>query len=173
MLEKCPNLLRNSSILTKSLNSLFFLFTRTSWAEKTANDCHACKSNTLMRSAIHSTRCLLLLVSYVCKCACGTCICLYACWYGKQKYNIDVIAILFTSQLSFSLFHHSSHHTLCFPQAVSRLFDNCSPLLNGCKKNRENWLHLAAEAQEGTSENSCTVTMETQKNNEEDTQIEE
>ncbi|XP_042254622.1 cGMP-specific 3',5'-cyclic phosphodiesterase [Thunnus maccoyii] len=64
---------------------------------------------------------------------------------------------------------------ICYPlyKAVSRLFDNCSPLLNGCKKNRENWLHLAVEAQEGISENSCTLTMETHKNNEEDSQTDE
>uniref|UniRef100_A0A3Q4MY71 Phosphodiesterase 5A, cGMP-specific, a n=1 Tax=Neolamprologus brichardi TaxID=32507 RepID=A0A3Q4MY71_NEOBR len=36
---------------------------------------------------------------------------------------------------------------VCYPlyKTVSRLFDSCSPLLNGCKKNRENWLQLADE----------------------------
>ncbi|KAM7394200.1 hypothetical protein PAMP_021013 [Pampus punctatissimus] len=63
---------------------------------------------------------------------------------------------------------------ICYPlyKAVSRLFDTCSPLMNGCKKNRENWLHLAEEAEEETSENSI-VTSETHKNNEEDIQTEE
>ncbi|XP_044046557.1 cGMP-specific 3',5'-cyclic phosphodiesterase [Siniperca chuatsi] len=64
---------------------------------------------------------------------------------------------------------------ICYPlyKAVSRLFDTCSPLLNGCKKNRENWLHLAKEAEERNSENSSSVTLETHKNNEDETQTEE
>ncbi|XP_050926236.1 LOW QUALITY PROTEIN: cGMP-specific 3',5'-cyclic phosphodiesterase [Lates calcarifer] len=64
---------------------------------------------------------------------------------------------------------------ICYPlyKAVSRLFDTCSPLLNGCKKNRENWLHLAEEAVEDNSENSSSVTLETHKNNKEETQPEE
>uniref|UniRef100_A0A3B5AW65 Phosphodiesterase 5A, cGMP-specific, a n=1 Tax=Stegastes partitus TaxID=144197 RepID=A0A3B5AW65_9TELE len=39
---------------------------------------------------------------------------------------------------------------ICYPlyKTVSGLFDTCSPLLNGCKKNRENWQHLAEEAEE-------------------------
>ncbi|KAK1886671.1 cGMP-specific 3'5'-cyclic phosphodiesterase, partial [Dissostichus eleginoides] len=39
---------------------------------------------------------------------------------------------------------------ICYPlyKAVSRLFDTCSPLLAGCKKNRANWMHLAMEAQD-------------------------
>ncbi|XP_056225804.1 cGMP-specific 3',5'-cyclic phosphodiesterase [Seriola aureovittata] len=36
---------------------------------------------------------------------------------------------------------------ICYPlyKAVTRLFDTCSPLLSGCKKNRENWLRLTEE----------------------------
>nr|XP_046268913.1 cGMP-specific 3',5'-cyclic phosphodiesterase-like [Scatophagus argus] len=65
---------------------------------------------------------------------------------------------------------------ICYPlyKAISRLFDTCSPLLNGCKKNRENWLHLAEETEEENSENSNSgVTLETHKNNEEETEREE
>ncbi|XP_070769421.1 cGMP-specific 3',5'-cyclic phosphodiesterase [Enoplosus armatus] len=61
---------------------------------------------------------------------------------------------------------------ICYPlyKAVSRLFDTCSPLLSGCKKNRENWLHLTEKE---NSENSSNVTLETHKNNEEETEGEE
>ncbi|XP_070843788.1 cGMP-specific 3',5'-cyclic phosphodiesterase [Chaetodon trifascialis] len=64
---------------------------------------------------------------------------------------------------------------ICYPlyKTVSRLFGSCSPLLSGCKKNRENWLHLAEEAEEKNSENSRSVTLETHKNNEGETQREE
>ncbi|XP_051240611.1 cGMP-specific 3',5'-cyclic phosphodiesterase-like [Dicentrarchus labrax] len=64
---------------------------------------------------------------------------------------------------------------ICYPlyKAVSRLFDTCSPLMNGCKKNRENWLHLAAEGKEGHGGKSSSVTLETYKNNEEEEQREE
>ncbi|XP_040892453.1 cGMP-specific 3',5'-cyclic phosphodiesterase [Toxotes jaculatrix] len=64
---------------------------------------------------------------------------------------------------------------ICYPlyKAVSRVFNSCTPLLNGCKRNRENWLHLAEEAEEESSENSSSVTLETHKNNEEETQAEE
>ncbi|XP_071360105.1 cGMP-specific 3',5'-cyclic phosphodiesterase [Trachinotus anak] len=43
---------------------------------------------------------------------------------------------------------------ICYPlyKAVSRLFDTCSPLLSGCKKNRENWLRLTQGAEEENSE---------------------
>lgn len=51
---------------------------------------------------------------------------------------------------------------LCLPQAVSRLFDTCSPLLAGCKKNRANWMHLAMEAQDENCENTSCVTLKTQ-----------
>uniref|UniRef100_A0A4W6GBJ4 Phosphodiesterase n=1 Tax=Lates calcarifer TaxID=8187 RepID=A0A4W6GBJ4_LATCA len=61
---------------------------------------------------------------------------------------------------------------ICYP-LYKVLFDTCSPLLNGCKKNRENWLHLAEEAVEDNSENSSSVTLETHKNNKEETQPEE
>ncbi|XP_070684470.1 cGMP-specific 3',5'-cyclic phosphodiesterase [Pempheris klunzingeri] len=63
---------------------------------------------------------------------------------------------------------------ICYPlyKAVSRLFDTCSPLLNGCKKNRENWLHLTWEAEEENSENNSSVTLEIHKDNEEETQTE-
>ncbi|KAM9363684.1 cGMP-specific 3',5'-cyclic phosphodiesterase [Symphorus nematophorus] len=64
---------------------------------------------------------------------------------------------------------------ICYPlyKAVSRLFERCSPLLNGCKKNRENWLHLAKDTEKEDSENSSCATLETHKNNEEVTQREE
>uniref|UniRef100_A0AAX7UIE7 Phosphodiesterase n=1 Tax=Astatotilapia calliptera TaxID=8154 RepID=A0AAX7UIE7_ASTCA len=44
---------------------------------------------------------------------------------------------------------------VCYPlyKTVSRLFDSCSPLLNGCKKNRENWLQLADEQEKENNEN--------------------
>ncbi|XP_063738862.1 cGMP-specific 3',5'-cyclic phosphodiesterase-like isoform X2 [Eleginops maclovinus] len=53
---------------------------------------------------------------------------------------------------------------ICYPlyKAVSRLFDTCSPLLDGCKKNRENWMHLAMEAQDEDIENSKCVMLTTQ-----------
>uniref|UniRef100_A0AAQ5ZBW9 Phosphodiesterase n=1 Tax=Amphiprion ocellaris TaxID=80972 RepID=A0AAQ5ZBW9_AMPOC len=54
-----------------------------------------------------------------------------------------------------------------------RLFNSCSPLLSGCKKNRENWLQLAEEAEEDNNENSSTVTFETHKSIDEETQTEE
>ncbi|KAI3352439.1 hypothetical protein L3Q82_005393 [Scortum barcoo] len=64
---------------------------------------------------------------------------------------------------------------ICYPlyKAVSRLFDPCVPLLSGCKKNRENWLHLAEEAEEENSENSTSITLDAHKSNEEETQTEE
>ncbi|XP_029353164.1 cGMP-specific 3',5'-cyclic phosphodiesterase [Echeneis naucrates] len=48
---------------------------------------------------------------------------------------------------------------ICYPlyKAVSRLFGTCSPLLTGCKKNRENWLRLTEESEEENSD----VTTET------------
>lgn len=45
-------------------------------------------------------------------------------------------------------------------QAISRLFEPCSPLLSGCKENRENWLRVAEEAEE---ENSNANEEDTQK----------
>ncbi|XP_062281753.1 cGMP-specific 3',5'-cyclic phosphodiesterase-like [Scomber scombrus] len=47
---------------------------------------------------------------------------------------------------------------ICYPlyKAVSKLFDTCSPMLSGCKKNRENWLHMAEEAEKETIENRCS-----------------
>ncbi|XP_031141930.1 cGMP-specific 3',5'-cyclic phosphodiesterase isoform X2 [Sander lucioperca] len=64
---------------------------------------------------------------------------------------------------------------ICYPlyKAVSRLFNTCSPLLKGCKKNRENWMHLTEKADEEDCENSSCVALETHKNNEEKTQTEE
>ncbi|KAF3687620.1 cGMP-specific 3',5'-cyclic phosphodiesterase [Channa argus] len=52
---------------------------------------------------------------------------------------------------------------ICYPlyKALSRIFDTCSPLLSGCKKNRENWMHLAEKAEEQDSENSSSATLET------------
>ncbi|TKS68118.1 cGMP-specific 3',5'-cyclic phosphodiesterase [Collichthys lucidus] len=60
---------------------------------------------------------------------------------------------------------------ICYPlyKAVSRLFDTCSPLLNGCKKNREKWLQLAEKREEENSENSRTLNLETLKDSKEDT----
>ncbi|KAG7238387.1 hypothetical protein INR49_030894 [Caranx melampygus] len=51
---------------------------------------------------------------------------------------------------------------ICYPlyKAISRLFDTCSPLLSGCKKNRENWLRVAEEAEK---ENSDANEEDTQK----------
>ncbi|XP_047432901.1 cGMP-specific 3',5'-cyclic phosphodiesterase [Mugil cephalus] len=59
---------------------------------------------------------------------------------------------------------------ICYPlyKAVSRLFDSCSPLVNGCKKNRENWLQLGEE--EETNESSEMLEMH--KSNEEETHAE-
>ncbi|XP_078809870.1 cGMP-specific 3',5'-cyclic phosphodiesterase-like [Oryzias latipes] len=39
---------------------------------------------------------------------------------------------------------------ICYPlyKAVSQLFDACSPLRDGCVKNRENWLHFAEDTEE-------------------------
>ncbi|KAK5899506.1 hypothetical protein CesoFtcFv8_008982 [Champsocephalus esox] len=53
---------------------------------------------------------------------------------------------------------------ICYPlyKAVSRLFDTCSPLLAGCKKNRANWMHLVMEAQDENCENTSCVTLKTQ-----------
>ncbi|XP_034452405.1 cGMP-specific 3',5'-cyclic phosphodiesterase-like [Hippoglossus hippoglossus] len=64
---------------------------------------------------------------------------------------------------------------ICYPlyKAVSGLFDNCTPLLNGCEKNRENWQHLAEEAEEENSENTSVVSLETHTHSEEETQPEE
>uniref|UniRef100_A0AAQ5YKN0 Phosphodiesterase n=1 Tax=Amphiprion ocellaris TaxID=80972 RepID=A0AAQ5YKN0_AMPOC len=64
---------------------------------------------------------------------------------------------------------------ICYPlyKTVSGLFNSCSPLLSGCKKNRENWLQLAEEAEEDNNENSSTVTFETHKSIDEETQTEE
>ncbi|XP_029020124.1 cGMP-specific 3',5'-cyclic phosphodiesterase-like [Betta splendens] len=48
---------------------------------------------------------------------------------------------------------------ICCPlyKALSRLFDACSPLLNGCKTNREKWLQLAEKEQKENSESSVTL----------------
>uniref|UniRef100_A0A4W6G9Z0 Phosphodiesterase n=1 Tax=Lates calcarifer TaxID=8187 RepID=A0A4W6G9Z0_LATCA len=81
----------------------------------------------------------------------------------KEEFKIKPIVSLARRDLSFV-------YILNFNQG---LFDTCSPLLNGCKKNRENWLHLAEEAVEDNSENSSSVTLETHKNNKEETQPEE
>ncbi|XP_042341741.1 cGMP-specific 3',5'-cyclic phosphodiesterase [Plectropomus leopardus] len=64
---------------------------------------------------------------------------------------------------------------ICYPlyKAVARLFDTCSPLLNGCKKNKENWVRLAKKAEEDDHENSSCVSVETHENNEEETLTEE
>ncbi|XP_049901340.1 cGMP-specific 3',5'-cyclic phosphodiesterase [Epinephelus moara] len=64
---------------------------------------------------------------------------------------------------------------ICYPlyKAVSRLFDTCTPLLNGCKKNRENWMHLAKKAEEEGCENCCCVTVEMHQSNEDEKPSEE
>ncbi|KAA8594873.1 hypothetical protein FQN60_012008 [Etheostoma spectabile] len=64
---------------------------------------------------------------------------------------------------------------ICYPlyEAVSRLFNTCSPLLKGCKKNRENWMQLTEKADEEDCENSSCAALETHNNNEEKTQTEE
>ncbi|XP_077936140.1 cGMP-specific 3',5'-cyclic phosphodiesterase isoform X1 [Gasterosteus aculeatus] len=64
---------------------------------------------------------------------------------------------------------------ICYPlyKAVSRLFDSCSPLLRGCRKNRENWIHFAETATGKECNNSCCVTVGTHLNAEEETQAEE
>ncbi|KAM9314829.1 cGMP-specific 3',5'-cyclic phosphodiesterase [Pholidichthys leucotaenia] len=51
---------------------------------------------------------------------------------------------------------------ICYPlyKTVSKMFPSCSPLLNGCKKNRENWMHLAEEAGENNG-NSSSETLDT------------
>ncbi|KAM9769298.1 cGMP-specific 3',5'-cyclic phosphodiesterase [Menidia menidia] len=63
---------------------------------------------------------------------------------------------------------------ICYPlyKAVSKLFDTCSPLMDACKKNRENWLQYAEEAEEQQHESSDNSNPETQENKEEDTQSE-
>uniref|UniRef100_A0A8D0ALR6 PDEase domain-containing protein n=1 Tax=Sander lucioperca TaxID=283035 RepID=A0A8D0ALR6_SANLU len=61
---------------------------------------------------------------------------------------------------------------ICYP-LYKVLFNTCSPLLKGCKKNRENWMHLTEKADEEDCENSSCVALETHKNNEEKTQTEE
>ncbi|XP_059184522.1 cGMP-specific 3',5'-cyclic phosphodiesterase [Centropristis striata] len=64
---------------------------------------------------------------------------------------------------------------ICYPlyKAVSRLFDTCIPLMNGCKKNRENWTQLAKKAEEEDGENARCETPETSQNTEEEKQTEE
>ncbi|XP_045903150.1 cGMP-specific 3',5'-cyclic phosphodiesterase [Micropterus dolomieu] len=94
----------------------------------------------------------------------------------KQEFKIKPIDIMNrenSTRLPFMQVEYIDD--ICYPlyKAVSRLFDTCAPLLNGCKKNRENWLHVAEEAEEENSENNSGVTLETHNNNEEDTQTEE
>ncbi|KAK2816982.1 hypothetical protein Q5P01_025173 [Channa striata] len=64
---------------------------------------------------------------------------------------------------------------ICYPlyKALSRMFDTCSPLLSGCKKNRENWMQLAEKVEEQDSENSSSATVETHFKTEGATQTEE
>ncbi|XP_038569461.1 cGMP-specific 3',5'-cyclic phosphodiesterase [Micropterus salmoides] len=94
----------------------------------------------------------------------------------KQEFKIKPIDIMNrenSTRLPFMQVEYIDD--ICYPlyKAVSRLFDTCAPLLNGCKKNRENWLHVAEEAEEENSENNSGVTLEAHNNNEEDTQTEE
>ncbi|XP_034544869.1 cGMP-specific 3',5'-cyclic phosphodiesterase [Notolabrus celidotus] len=64
---------------------------------------------------------------------------------------------------------------ICYPlyKAVSSQFDACSPLLIGCKKNRENWKQLAREAEEDSENSFCSVTLEAHEDDEEKLQTEE
>ncbi|KAL6110076.1 uncharacterized protein ACO6RY_19231 [Pungitius sinensis] len=64
---------------------------------------------------------------------------------------------------------------ICYPlyKAVSRLFDTCSPLLRGCRKNRENWIHFAESAKGKDCNHSCCITLEAHQNQDEETQPEE
>ncbi|XP_041640019.1 cGMP-specific 3',5'-cyclic phosphodiesterase [Cheilinus undulatus] len=64
---------------------------------------------------------------------------------------------------------------VCYPlyKAVSTLFDACSPLLIGCKKNRENWLQLAKEAEEDSESSFCSITLEAHESDEEKPRTEE
>ncbi|KAM8880087.1 cGMP-specific 3',5'-cyclic phosphodiesterase-like isoform 2-T2 [Spinachia spinachia] len=61
---------------------------------------------------------------------------------------------------------------ICYPlyKAVSRLFDTCSPLLRGCRKNRENWIHFGETAEGNNCDNSCCITASTHQNEEVETQ---
>ncbi|XP_074552029.1 cGMP-specific 3',5'-cyclic phosphodiesterase [Halichoeres trimaculatus] len=58
---------------------------------------------------------------------------------------------------------------VCYPlyKAVSSLFEPCSPLLTGCKKNRENWMQLARDATEDSENSFCSVSLETHEDDEE------
>ncbi|KAM6939941.1 cGMP-specific 3',5'-cyclic phosphodiesterase [Xenentodon cancila] len=64
---------------------------------------------------------------------------------------------------------------ICYPlyKAVSALFDTCSPLLNACKKNRENWLQHAENTDEERNDNDSSFILETDKITEEETQTED
>lgn len=55
-------------------------------------------------------------------------------------------------------------------QAVSRLFDSCSPLLNACLKNRKNWLYLVEGMQEEKFDDKWNLHVETDINEEEETE---
>lgn len=59
------------------------------------------------------------------------------------------------------------------PQTVSRLFDSCSPLFSGCKKNRENWLQLADEQEKENDENNSIIALATHEDTKGETQTEE
>ncbi|KAM4749753.1 cGMP-specific 3',5'-cyclic phosphodiesterase [Anableps anableps] len=60
---------------------------------------------------------------------------------------------------------------ICFPlyKAISKLFDSCSPLMNACKKNRKNWLHLAEGTWGEKLEDNFSLHLETGISVEEDT----
>lgn len=102
--------------------------------------------------------------------ACGWCMHVYVCMFVRKK-KTQYCSYCCPVYLSSTL--NSLQSSPCLPQAVSRLFDTCSPLLNGCKKNRDNWLLLTKEGEAGNSENSSIVTLAIHKNNEEAVQTEE
>ncbi|CAJ1052177.1 cGMP-specific 3'%2C5'-cyclic phosphodiesterase [Xyrichtys novacula] len=64
---------------------------------------------------------------------------------------------------------------VCYPlyKAVSAQFEACSPLMIGCKKNRENWLQLAREAEEDSENSFCSISLETCEGDERKSQTEE
>uniref|UniRef100_A0A8C5I3X5 Phosphodiesterase n=1 Tax=Gouania willdenowi TaxID=441366 RepID=A0A8C5I3X5_GOUWI len=64
---------------------------------------------------------------------------------------------------------------ICYPlyKTISKMFSPCSPLLSGCKKNREKWLRLTKEAQDDDSDSSSCATLEKPKSNEEEPEEQE
>lgn len=70
------------------------------------------------------------------------------CWKFAKMILRKTMCCIFI-RVKFMHFHSAlMHHCLHPPQAVSQLFDACSPLRDGCVKNRENWLHFAEDTEE-------------------------